>query len=171
MEQQIKRKLPNCTTNKCLKSSVRSIFGISDTTAGIVSIEKTNYANAHFLIKNVTRKKINVLAIDSCLLNSSDPSKCDFAVFDNKTFCFVEIKEASTKKGRRKHKVKAVSQLYSSIKYFITRLNFKNYQIEAILCLAYPPRRPVVSTAMQSNKALFANMGVILSEGTEKEFL
>ncbi|HWV73457.1 MAG TPA: hypothetical protein VN040_17170, partial [Pseudosphingobacterium sp.] len=68
------------------------------------------------------------------------------------------------------HKAKACSQLISAISHFQSCLNFKHYNLEAILCFSYPPRRPAASSSVQANKALLAKMGVSLTEGTEVEF-
>jgi hypothetical protein len=47
----------------------------------------------HFTIENPTGREIHFLAIDKCLFSDSDlVLRCDCAVFDIKTFCFVEIK-------------------------------------------------------------------------------
>ena len=45
--------------------------------------------NGQFKVINSNKKEINFLAVDECLFHSSDSSRSDCIVFDNKIFCFI----------------------------------------------------------------------------------
>jgi len=164
----IKTTFPLCNSNNCLHSKTDSFIFIKDPVNGCCLIVN-NGDLYHFSIKNPKNKTVNVLMIDKCLFNQkSSHKKCDFVAFDNKIFCFIEIKDTTSRSS--KHKKNAVDQLRQTLIKFAA-IDFTKYNIEAIVAWNYQPSRPLVSTLMQSAKIEFlTTFRAKLYEGNEKEF-
>ncbi len=73
---------------------------------------------------NNTDNPINFLKIDACISDSNDTTRCDCAIYDNNTFCFIELKciKPSTFSKNRKT---AEKQLEAT--HFMLNLNTKLY--------------------------------------------
>jgi hypothetical protein len=124
-----------------------------------------------FSVLNPSLKEIYFLAIDKCLYtDESTHKKCDFALFDEQTFCFVEIKDTYNRSSQ--HKGKAKEQLRTTIELFKALFSFGDYTVEAIISWRYRPIRPAARTKMQEAAVEFRDeLNVDLLEGNEKEFL
>ena len=135
MKQQIKQAFPRVIENNCLQTVRNSIFYIFDTPERKCELHQNASGIIHFTVENPLGKEITFLAIDQCLFFDSDQSRCDFAVFDAKCFCFVEIKEMNIDARRSEHLRKARKQLLATITYFLERLKFTTRRIEAYTCV------------------------------------
>ena len=170
MKEKIISSFSNCALNNCLEFKCDENIYIIDTETSkckILDISEKDKANFHVI--NPTVKNIFFLASDRCIYTDMDHKKCDFAVFDDKTFCFVEIKDTDDRKQRVKRK--SLEQLSTTIGKFKEKIDFEEYEIEAIISWRYRPARPAASTQMQSAKLAFSqNFGARLLEGNQKEF-
>jgi len=110
------------------------------------------------------------LAIDHCLFSDKDATRCDCAVFDEKTFCFVEIKETDTAARRSAHYQDAKSQLKATIRHFQNRMTFTTKRTEAYACVGRTNTRPASQTTDLNEQVEFADMGAILYHGNVKRF-
>ena len=135
----IKTAFPQTEANKCLQTLTDKMFCIYDH-----EVEKRCYIQdnsegvKHFIVENPYGHHINFLAIDKCMLTDSElTQRCDCAVFDEQTFCFVEIKTTSSEKDRRRAKCrkKASDQLMATISYFKNKVNFNEIKLEAYIIL------------------------------------
>lgn len=169
MHQKIRSAFAICSSNNCLEqSNSRDIYikDIDNSKCQILAEREKH--TSHFHIINSTSKDIFLLAIDKCIYTDNSHKKCDFASFDNKTFCFVEIKDTLN----RAYKKKGVEQLKTTIIKFKDLIDFTGYDLEAIISWRYRPLRPAVSTLMQSSKLEFiTTLRTRLLEGNQKEFL
>jgi Holliday junction resolvase-like predicted endonuclease len=112
------------------------------------------------------------LAIDKCLLHDDTQEHCDFAVFDDSTFCFVEIKKGHPEHKRRNQiKKKAYRQLKQTIAIFLNQgVDFSHIDLEAIVCLAGEDFHPVANSTSQDAIVEFLSLGAKLLIGEMKEF-
>lgn len=151
MRNQIETHFPIVVTNGCLQTVSEIAFGISEPEADrggkciIVAQE-----GADFEVNNPTEKEIVFWAIDDCTFSSKDGKRCDFAVCDDETFAFVEIKR-SRYKNRSDAKNKAVEQLSEILNLSIAKLDFKKHQLLAIMALSFAKNTPVASTRYKTH--------------------
>lgn len=166
MKELIEQAFPKSSENSCIEALQDIEFGVFDPATSKCIIQSSG-GKVHFTVKNPTQKTIHFLAIDKCIFFDSDEhKKCDFAVFDDKAFCFVELK--STKlKGTR-------NQLYATIKLFKEKISFESMKrIEAYASKGnYTPSKPAAKAT--DTYALFVfreELGVQLyQDGNEKVF-
>jgi hypothetical protein len=172
MKAQIETAFPQCLTNHCLVVPTAKEFDIAeDDKAKKCYIVKNSTEAGILKITNPLLKDIYFLVIDKCLFFDSDAfKKCDCAVFDNRVFCFVEIKDCSFK-NRQSHKSKAVEQLKTTIELFKANLDFQGYQLEALMCFRFKKIYPAQLTT-QINRAIeFQDkLQTTLLEGNQKVF-
>jgi hypothetical protein len=171
MKKQIETHFPIVLTNGCLQTVSEIEFGISepekDKGGRSIIVEK---AGADFEVDNPNQKDIVFWAIDECTLSSGDGPKCDFAIFDDETFAFVEIKRNSYK-NRSKAKVKAVEQLSEILELSKGKLNFDEVKLLAIMALKFKSSVPVGTTRKQEARLTFFNKyRAHLLEGDEIAF-
>jgi len=171
MQNKIRGAFPVCDERSCLTSfnDKEVHFHDPENSKCIILSENDDIENlSNFKALNPNQKEIYFLCIDHCIYIASDPhKKCDFALFDNSLFCFVEIKDTLNTRQRGK----ASSQLKSTIEKFREVIDFTGYEIEAIISLKYRPMVPAARSTLQA--AIFDfedNLGVRLLEGNEKEF-
>ncbi|MFK7905189.1 MAG: hypothetical protein AB8B69_08695, partial [Chitinophagales bacterium] len=134
--EQIKKAFVKCVESNCLEIIDKERIEIFDD-----EIEKRCFIRqdesqpVHFTILNPSQKEIAFLAIDKCLFSDDDRwAKCDFVVFDDQTFCFVEVKQAKANQ-RKKRRIKAIGQLKATVKVFVENIDFESYELEAHICL------------------------------------
>jgi hypothetical protein len=118
------------TKAPCLESKSVS-FGVKDdlenapayivqATAEQITIFKSpsdldlDFNDWHFFADNPTQQYVHFLAIDNCWLSSEQGGQCDFALFTEKEFILVDIKDVKTKM-RKMAKKKAIEQLYHTL--------------------------------------------------------
>lgn len=164
---------PQCKPNNCLESE-NSHFIIIDTDSGKSTIYRSPGNPNHPFVKviNLDSKEVFFLAIDHCIFFDFNEKKCDCAVFDNKVFCFIEIKKAASKARRSTRKKEAVKQLRTTIILFKEKISgLPQYSLEALLCIGYNrsfPKTP--STKLSIVKEFTDKYNVELLEGNELRF-
>lgn len=170
MEDRISEAYPQCSENICFETKTDTTFEIEDQDNGRCII-LNNEESGHFTVKNPNNKTISFLSIDKCIFFDDDEhKKCDFAICDDQTFCFVEIKNTTTRSTKRKQK--ATEQLMTTIEMIGNEADLSQFDLEAIISWKYKPRRPAVSTNMASKKVLFkTKLNTTLVEGNQKEFV
>ena len=168
----IKNAYPQIIQNSCLDILTDVEFSIYDSEIGRCFIQKEEDSVIHFTVKNPNQKEIGFLAIDKCIFMDSDKIKrCDCAVFDNKTFCFIEIKETNQRKSENSRKAK--EQLLITINEFKNKIDFSDKRLEAYVVVGLDFKK--VSPASKSQDLLstlkFERLGVTLfHDGNEKKF-
>lgn len=157
MSLNIESNFPICSINNCLEVYENSIFWVLDSLQSKKSFVLLDNSlpdfDFDFEVNNPNQKTIYFLAIDNCIFNdSSDHKKCDFAIFDNQTICFVEIKnQVSINPDTRKKQARSArEQLKETIVKFKEKIDFSDYKIEAIICQKNGSIKPAASTGMQS---------------------
>lgn len=171
MKQSIEKAFPQIIQNTCLEILTDLKFTIYDSESGRCFIQKENEGIIHFSVKNPNQKEIGFLAIDKCIFMDNDGIKrCDCAVFDNKTFCFIEIKE--TVRRRSENSRKARLQLLKTIEEFSNKIDFTNKKIEAYVVVGLEFTETPARKAQDLVSTLeFESLGVTLfQEGNEKKF-
>ncbi len=157
----------------CLQT-VHESFGVKDdldnapaymvrATTEQITLFKSNpeesFEDWHFFADNPTKQAIHFLAIDSCGLASEQGGQCDFAIFTQKEFILVDIKDVKTKL-RKAAKKKAIEQLYHTLeilqnknvfpfdlqRFAIVGLTFRDY---------YPQGHPKARTQVASDTKRF----------------
>lgn len=118
--------------NKCLERVEKKHFFIKDgddqEPAFIVK------RNGEFEVINNIEDPINFLKIDSCIYGSSDDTRCDCAIYNDDTFCFIELKCIKTS-AVTKNRKKAETQLEATIIDFKNEGVLQNKTLEAYACL------------------------------------
>jgi len=174
MKQQVESFLSEDKKN-CLTSTQAEIFSVaeelkSDGQKGkCYLIEHTE--EAILKVSNSSKKVIFLLAIDDCIFSSADLSRCDCAVFDDKSFYFIEIKDSYSKKQRSDHRDKASLQLRSALEFFTQKFDFKSYQLNAVICFRFQKRYPTkITTRQQDAVDFWDSFKAKLLEGNEIQF-
>jgi hypothetical protein len=106
----------------------------------------------HFTVinKNVSIP-VTFLAVDKCLFQDNI-SCCDFIVFNQKEFCFIEINDTESRRSPRY--AKSTGQLEKTIISFAP-VNFTGYVLEAFISFRNKPVRPTASTTFQNASIRF----------------
>lgn len=159
MRKQIETHFPIVLTNGCLQTVSDTEFGISEMAEDkggkcIVGAKE----GADFEVDNPIQKNITFWAIDDCTFSSavSDGKRCDFAIFDDETIAFAEIKRSSTKQ-RSAAKAEAVIQLSAMLEQCRDKLDFNNYKLLAIIALTFSKSYPIARTRKQDAELSFFN--------------
>ncbi len=167
----IKAAFPQNETNVCIASLNDDLFHVFDSEQKRCLIQNDPAGKKHFTVENPTGRELHFLAIDKCLfMDSDDIERCDFAVFDAKTFCFAEIKEIGKINQLAAANRKAKDQLKSTIRAFQEKMTFTTKRIEAYLCVGNATPRPARRTNDISERLEFEDMGVELYRGNLKRF-
>jgi hypothetical protein len=112
------------------------------------------YQDGHFIVENSSNKSLNVLAIDHCVRFEKGEKPCDFAIFDERLFCFADIKNVK-RKNRNAARSQARDQLHSSIKVFKEKVNFESIEVRAIMVFTFKQSYPVAKVFSQDAKIRF----------------
>lgn len=168
MQNRLKAIFPQIEANGCIETILEKEFEIYDCEEEKRCYIATEYGQ--FRVINSVEKEITFLAIDKCLFFDSDRfKKCDCAVFDNDTLCFIEIKACKFKR-RKSNKKTAISQLKSTIKIF--REQFKiDKKIEAYLCIGMNPENPPRASNSDRILEFEEELDTMLFDGCQKEFI
>jgi hypothetical protein len=169
----IKGAFPQTEANGCLDVRIESEFHIyDDETSKRCLIQDNPEGVKHFTVKNDTEQPVCFLAIDKCLLMDSDPiQRCDCAVFDTQTFCFVEIKTVSSVSQRKNLRRKAKNQLKEAIAFFRQNVSFDEMRIEAYIALSTKSEsRPMNRASLLEEIEEFDEIGVRLYHDNVKHF-
>jgi hypothetical protein len=169
---------------ECLEVEKRELFHICD---NINDNEKTYIAvgevEKNFKISNPNQKKVYHLPFDNCFVtylpeyNPKD-GRCDCIIFDDRYFCFAELKlnvESTRKKTVTEKAKEAREQLGTTIEFFEQSFqnaskNFLEYELEAFIVMQreiYPRHRARLDPI---RVRFLEQYGVELFEKNEKEF-
>ena len=127
----LKEKFSHLEEKECLEFLNEEYFEIIDDDE-----DKKAYIikeNGQFKVLNRARKEIGFIAIDECLFDSSDGSRADCAVFDEKVVAFIELKHCKPKKIST-HRRKAKTQLAAIINFFKKNITLDR-KLEAYICV------------------------------------
>lgn len=165
---------PKCVENTCLETVNYVRFWINDPTDNQSKCEIVTEENPnnHFEIENFAEKKIHFLAIDKCIFQDSDEhKKCDFAVFDEMSFCWVEVKDVKPRNRKNSRKM-AIEQLKRTIEIFKKNIDFGKIKLEANVCFhSKISTRPQFSATNAAIVKEFQDeFRVRLTEGNKKIF-
>ena len=142
-------------SSACLQEiSEKSFFIIDDENQKPAKIVDSN---GQFGVINNTINSLNFLQIDDCVYKSGDESRCDCAIFNSDTFCFIELKTCK-KKNSKANRRKAENQLEETIIKFENHYYLKGEKLEAYVCLTCNRDDKLVhipSTANQDKKLEF----------------
>ncbi len=173
MDYLLKSHFPGISINNCLKIISDSHFYVYDCPHTKQStITLTEPAEQNFKVSNINSKPIRFLSIDNCLFFNGDDKKCDFALYDEISFCFVEIKGIRKDEHRKRKNAKrnAEIQLLAMIELFQNKLDFSNIKLEAYLCVGYATTRPSTLSKSQRAKRDFVKLKTKLYDGCQKSF-
>lgn len=171
MLNRIQKAFPQTQAGTCLQTLTETEFFIYDTDQKRCEIQTDINGLKHFTVENPTNRDIHFLAIDKCIFFDNDGiQRCDCAVFDNKTFCFVEIKETDTDARRSAHYRKAKEQLKATIQHFQEQVEFTTKRIEAYACVGRTTARPAKPAADLNDRLEFDELGAALYHGNIKRF-
>jgi hypothetical protein len=171
VKQLIEKAFPQIEEKSCLEILNTPKFSIYDSEFGRCFIQKEEHEIIHFTVKNPNQKDIGFLAIDKCVFMDNDEIKrCDCAVFDSKTICFIEIKETTRRKSENSRKAR--EQLLRTIEEFISKIDFTNKRIEAYVVVGLEFVETPAKKAQDLVSTLaFEELGVTLfQDGNEKKF-
>lgn len=167
----IKATFPQTETNGCLQTLTDKVVFVLDTEQKRCIVHTDTNSKKHFTVENPTERAVHFLAIDKCLFSDDVRLKrCDFAVFDSKTFCFVEVKETNRDIQRSEYNRDAKVQLKATIQNFQEQLAFTTKRIEAYICVGNQSPRPAKRTNDISERFDFESLGVELYRGNIKRF-
>ncbi len=115
----------------CLESIEKKYFFIKDGDDQKPAFIVEN--NGEFKVINNTSFPINFLKTDSCVSTSTDDKRCDCAIYNDDTFCFIELK-TSKRTNWKSHRETAQKQLKATILDFENEDIIKNKKKEAYMC-------------------------------------
>ncbi|MFN3850976.1 MAG: hypothetical protein ACK4NY_16190 [Spirosomataceae bacterium] len=167
MKQSLEEVFPKISTHNCLTFIKDIEFYIFEDENKVSQIGEDGILK----VNNPNKKNIHFLRIDHCFLGDGDGKKCDCAVFDDNTFCFVEMSIARMKNRKEKQK-DAVQQLENTIKLFEEKnISYGNRKIDALICFNYRDTYPS-SPASKLNAYLqfLQDYNVKLNIGNQIEF-
>jgi hypothetical protein len=159
MKKQLQHIFGAMICEECLESVNMQSFEILDPAADDSSQQekcRIVESDGHFQVENKDAQWIHFLPIDGCLPIPADHKKCDFALFDDKQFCFADIKNVKTKL-RQQAKKSAKLQLEETIRYFKKdlKINFDNHKLLAIIALTFQKTYPLAKVEDQDAKIRF----------------
>jgi hypothetical protein len=164
--------LSTCNTKHSFEETDEAVFYVYDEEGGesekpvrIVGVDSTY----QLTVKNDLQKQIHFVKTDKCLIEK-EISKCDCLLFDDKQFFFVEIKNSSTG-SRKSNRVKAVSQLKSTIDLLIEKnIELKEYKTTALICFKSNYPRIIQASKNLSRAFFMEQYNIYLDEGNEIVF-
>jgi len=117
--------------NECLENVDKKHFFIQDGDDQLPAfvVEK----NGEFEVINNTGSHINFLKIDSCVYHSKHSTRCDCTIYNDDTFCFLELK-SSKRTNWKSHRESAEKQLKTTILDFTNEDVTKDKTLEAYMC-------------------------------------
>lgn len=112
------------------------------------------------MVHNVTGRPVHLVAIDCCLYDSGDPSRCDCALVQEEDIRFVEFKHGNFR--RRTNRIQeCVPQLAKSINDFFDRGILPARQaVLAIACVGFTEEFPPRNASLE---ALQARLNLLVS--------
>ena len=176
MDKKLERVFPGITDKDCLNIISGSRFYVCDSpdTEHACATLREPEEHQNFRITNPECKPVRFLPVDHCLFFDDGPKRCDFVLYDETVFCFVELKAVhrNVHKKRKNAKRYAEKQLLASIELFQRELkSFEGRVLEAYLCIGYRTGRPSILSRSQRAKRDFVKLDVKLYDGCRKEFV
>lgn len=162
--------------NRCLKIISDDYFYVYDSpeAARACASLKQSEEYQNFKVTNPNHKSIRLLATDHCLFFDDGLKKCDFILYDEAVFCFIELKAVrkDIHKKRKNAKRYAEKQLLTTIELFQEKLrDFGGRILEAYLCVGYTTARPSLLSQSQRAKRDFVKLNTKLYDGCQKQFV
>ena len=105
-----------------------------------------------FNIINKNEKKLTFIATDSCVYKSDDEKRCDCVMHDDKTFCFIELKNCK-RTAWKNHRETAEKQLETTIRNFEAKNIIKDKNLEAYMCCTCTIENEYTKIKRASNKS------------------
>jgi hypothetical protein len=125
---------------------------------------------AHFKLDNPLLINLVFAALDNCILQPHQQSRCDFVIGNFQKLYFVEIKEVKLRQ-RQEARSDAIEQLHSSISLFKGRINLTNTKLIAVICLKAKQAYPLQSAKRVADIVAFKeNYNADLMEGQSHTF-
>ena len=173
MRKQIETHFPIVVPNSCLQTVRDKSFGIAEPNKDkggksiIVSKE-----NGDFEVNNPQEKEVTFWAIDDCTFTSSEGKRCDFALFDDETIAFIEIKRVKKLRQRSQARTEAILQLTETLEYCKGKLSFEKYYLIANIAFTTKDKSyPLAKTARQDAElSLFNKYRAQLLQGSDITF-
>lgn len=133
-------------------------------------------SNGEFEVINPHNTPLTFLKTDSCVYDSNDKTRCDCVIYNETTFCFIELK-CIKPKNFTKNRQKAEKQLEMTIKDFQNEELLKNKTLEAYVCSNCQVKidddfEPITKQPKNSEKKthFLLNLNTKLYYSTKKEF-
>ncbi len=162
----------NCSINRCVESTHSNEFYVAekeDKRCYIIYNPYPDYPN--FSVLNPLGKEITMVAVDNCIYCSNDSERCDFVIYDDDVFCFVELKRAFDPKLIVEKRDKAINQLIETITAFNYIIDYGGRRVEAYPCVGYNKCVPQCSASNLAHIKLFEDrFQVDLCDGNQREF-
>ncbi|KIM04694.1 MAG: hypothetical protein KU29_10240 [Sulfurovum sp. FS06-10] len=143
----LKKIFPHIEEKECLQYISKQSFEIFDHEA-----DKKCYIleeNGQFKVINTHQKEIGFIAVDECLFSSSDGSRADCIVFDNKLFCFIELKHCKNKNIPSNRRT-AKKQLMATIEFFREKIDIPQ-KLEAYICVTCSSNEEKITMTPRAN--------------------
>lgn len=160
----------NNITLNCLTETNDILIEIFDCYNCIPALQrsyiKTQHGEpVHFTLNNPLASDLVFAAIDNCILQPNDPSRCDFVIGNFQKLYFVEIKQVK-KSQRAAARNTAIGQLHASISLLRGRINLQNTNLIAVICLKAKQAYPLQNAKKIADAVAFkTNFNANLMEG------
>lgn len=173
MDKLITNTFPEVSVNGCFEIVSDSQFYVYDcpqTKQSRITLKKPN--EQHFKALNINSKHIRFLSVDNCMFFGGDGKRCDFILYDEMTFCFIELKEVKKDDHQKRKKSKRIAeqQLLPVIELFQSKIDLSDKVLEAYLCIGYASTRPRILSKSQRAKKDFARLKTKLYDSCQKQF-
>ena len=124
----------------------------------------------HFELSNPSRSELVFAAVDNCIFQSHQQSRCDFMIGNFQKLYFVEIKRV--KRGQRSvARTNAIQQLHASISLFKEKINLTDTELIAVICLKAKQVHPLQNATRMAERVAFKdNYNADLMEGQSHTF-
>lgn len=115
-------------------------------------VSKTDEKHLH--IENHSNHPFYFLQNDECVMKTEKGGQCDYVVFNNSKFYFIEVKTASKNILNRKTKVRAYDQIENTYKFYSKKIDFSNELfLIGMICVSNSKR--IVQTSKSTKRKEF----------------
>lgn len=124
----------------------------------------------HFTLNNPLSINVCFAALDNCLMDSADFSRCDFIIGNSNKIYFVEVKQVGISK-RRAARTDAILQLQATINFLKDRIDFNDTTLVAVICLKAKKAYPLQNATRGAEMVAFKEqLNASLMEGQSATF-
>lgn len=172
MKNQLKETFVQCKDCSCLSAINEKLFGVSEQSDGVCR-QVVDNGCADFKVENKTEKSMHLLAIDHCIWNDGcGHKKCDFALFNDSHFSFIELKCRAKMKNWSKERSDAADKFRDTLNQFISKkIDFSKHELELYIAFGNRPYTTGSSTRSQVLMDEFSTKyNATLLEGNHKTF-